>query len=159
MKNPLKVKSGIAKKGVDFIASLLRKPKKTAPLTKKQDVYKQGIAKTTIGVGVPSFAAGMYVASDGKKPAPQKSVANPVVKKKVKKTKTPKTVKLTPDQMPKPKPKKKMYMLEGSGLPYADKKPKKDSNVEFVVGKTKKKLFGGGKVGMKSGPATHNRLY
>ncbi len=145
MKNPLKVKSGIAKKGVDLIASLLRKPKKTAPLTKKQDVYKQGMAKTGIGIGVPAFAAGMYMGSDGKKPAPNKSVAKPVIKKKVKKTKTPKIVKLTPDQMPKPKPKKKMYMKE--------KYTGKDSNVEF------KSLSGGGKVGMKVGPATHNRLY
>ena len=51
---------------------------------------------------------------------------------------------------PKPRPKKKMYMKERSG---------KDSNVEFGVTKAKKKLFGGGKVGMKSGPATHNKLY
>ena len=59
---------------------------------------------------------------------------------------TPKSV-----AMPTPKPKNKMYMKERSG---------KDSNVEFVVGKAKKKLFGGGKVGgMKAGPATPNRLY
>lgn len=138
--NPLKAKSTIAKKGVDFIASLLRKPKKTAPLTKKQDVYKQGIAKTIVGTGGPAFAAGMYVASDGKKPAPKKSEAKPVTKKKAK------TVNLTSDQMPKPKPQKKMYMKE--------KYTGKDSNVEF------KSLSVGGKVGsMKSGPATHNRLY
>ena len=44
------------------------------------------------------------------------------------------------------KPKKKMYMKE--------KYTGKDSNVEF------KSLSVGGKVGsMKSGPATHNRLY
>ena len=55
-----------------------------------------------------------------------------------------------PTAMPKPRPKKKMYMKERSG---------KDSNVEFGTGKAKKKLFGGGKVGMKSGPATPNRLY
>ncbi len=55
-----------------------------------------------------------------------------------------------PTAMPKPRPKKKMYMKERSG---------KDSNVEFGVAKAKKKLFGGGKVGMKIGPATHNRLY
>ena len=139
MKNPLKVKSGIAKKGVDFIASLLRKPKKTANLTKKQDVYNQGMAKTAVVTAIPTFAAGMYVASDGKKPAPNKSVAKPVIKKKSK------TVKLTADQMPKAKPKKKMYMKE--------KYTGKDSNVEF------KPLSGGGKVGMKIGPATHNRLY
>ncbi len=140
MKNPLKVKSGIAKKGVDFIASLLRKPKKTANLTKQQDVYKQGIAKTIIGTGVPAFAAGMYVASDGKKPAPNKSVAKPVSKKKTK------IVKLTSEQMPKAKPKKKMYMKE--------KYTGKDSNVEF------KSLSSGGKVGgMKVGPSTPNRLY
>mgnify|MGYP005654204375 CR=1 FL=1 len=145
MQNPLKIKSNIAKKGVDFIASLLRKPKNTANLTKKQDVYKQGMAKTIIKTAIPTFAAGMYVASDGKKPAPQKSIANPVIKKKVKKTKTPKTVKLTPDQMPKPRPKKKVYMKE--------KYTGKNSNVEF------KSLSGGGKVGMKSGPAIHNRLY
>ena len=64
-----------------------------------------------------------------------------------------------PTAMPKPRPKKKKtYMQEGSGLPYADKKRRKDSNVEFVVGKTKK-FSGGGKIGRKSGPATHNRLY
>jgi len=146
MQNPLKIKSNIAKKVIDYGASLLRKPKKTAPLTKKQDVYKQGMVKTGIGIGVPAFAAGMYVASDGKKPAPQKSIATPITKKKTKKTKTPKTVKLTPDQMPKPKPKKKMYMKE--------KYTGKDSNVEF------KPLSVGGKVGgMKVGPATPNRLY
>tara|TARA_R100001509_G_scaffold109212_1_gene65134 strand:- start:2509 stop:2931 length:423 start_codon:yes stop_codon:yes gene_type:complete len=140
MKNPLKVKSNIAKKVIDYGASLLRKPKKTAPLTKKQDVYKQGMVKTGIGIGVPAFAAGMYVASDGKKPAPKKSEAKPVTKKKSK------TVKLTPDQMPKAKPKKKIYMKE--------KYTGKDSNVEF------KPLSGGGKVGgMKIGPATPNRLY
>lgn len=55
-----------------------------------------------------------------------------------------------PTAMPKPKPQKKMYMKERSG---------KDSNVEFGVGKAKKKLFSGGKVGMKSGPAMPNRLY
>ena len=55
-----------------------------------------------------------------------------------------------PTAMPKPRPKKKMYMKERSG---------KDSNVEFGVAKAKKKLFGGGKVGMKSGPAIPNRLY
>ena len=140
MTNPLKMKSNIAKKVIDYGASLFRKPKKTAPLTKKQDVYKQGMVKTGISVGVPAFAAGMYVASDGKKPAPKKTVAKPVTKKKAK------TVKLTPDQMPKPKPKKKMYMKE--------KYTGKDSNVEF------KPLSVGGKVGgMKVGPATHNRLY
>lgn len=140
MKNPLKMKSNIAKKIIDYGASLLRKPKKTAPLTKKQDVYRQGMVKTGIGIGVPAFAAGMYVASDGKKPAPKKSEAKPVTKKKLK------TVKLTSDQMPKAKPKKKMYMKE--------KYTGKDSNVEF------KSLSRGGKVGsMKSGPATPNRLY
>ena len=140
MKNPLKMKSNIAKKVIDYGASLLRKPKKTAPLTKKQDAYKQGMAKTAVVTGGPMFAAGMYVASDGKKPAPQKSIATPVTKKKAK------TVKLTPDQMPKPKPKKKMYMKE--------KYTGKDSNVEF------KPLSVGGKVGgMKVGPATPNRLY
>ena len=140
MTNPLKMKSNIAKKVIDYGASLFRKPKKTAPLTKKQDVYKQGMAKTAVVTGGPMFAAGMYVASDGKKPAPKKTVAKPVTKKKAK------TVKLTPDQMPKPKPKKKMYMKE--------KYTGKDSNVEF------KPLSGGGKVGgMKVGPATPNRLY
>ena len=140
MKNPLKMKSNIAKKVIDYGASLLRKPKKTAPLTKKQDAYKQGMAKTAVVTGGPMFAAGMYVASDGKKPAPKKTVAKPVTKKKAK------TVKLTPDQMPKPKPKKKMYMKE--------KYTGKDSNVEF------KPLSVGGKVGgMKVGPATPNRLY
>ena len=140
MTNPLKIKGTIAKKVIDYGASLLRKPKKTAPLTKKQDVYKQGMAKTAVVTGGPMFAAGMYVASDGKKPAPKKTVAKPVTKKKAK------TVKLTPDQMPKPKPKKKMYMKE--------KYTGKDSNVEF------KPLSVGGKVGgMKVGPATPNRLY
>tara|TARA_R100000388_G_C7233166_1_gene156048 strand:+ start:599 stop:1021 length:423 start_codon:yes stop_codon:yes gene_type:complete len=140
MKNPLKMKSNIAKKVIDYGASLLRKPKKTAPLTKKQDVYKQGMAKTAVVTGGPMFAAGMYVASDGKKPAPKKTVAKPVKNKKAK------TVKLTPDQMPKSKPEKKMYMKE--------KYTGKDSNVEF------KPLSVGGKVGgMKVGPATPNRLY
>ena len=140
MKNPLKMKSNIAKKVIDYGASLLRKPKKTAPLTKKQDVYRQGMVKTGIGTSVPAFAAGMYVASDVKKPAPKKLEAKPVTKKKAK------TVKLTPDQMPKAKPKKKMYMKE--------KYTGKDSNVEF------KPLSSGGKVGgMKVGPATPNRLY
>ena len=64
---------------------------------------------------------------------------------------TPKKKPVTkPTAMPKPRPKKKMYMKERSG---------KDSNVEFGVAKAKKKLFGGGKVGMKSGPAMPNRLY
>jgi len=154
MKNPLKMKSNIAKKIIDYGASLFRKPKKTAPLTKKQDVYRQGMVKTGIGIGVPAFAAGIYVASDGEKPAPKKSEAKPVTKKKSK------TVKLTPDQMPKAKPKKKMYMKEMSGMSGKSAKNAPDSNVEFAVGKAKKKLFGGGKVGgMKAGPATPNRLY
>lgn len=57
-----------------------------------------------------------------------------------------------PTAMPKPRPKNKMYMKE--------KYTGKDSNVEFAVGKAKKKLSIGGKVGgMKAGPATPNRLY
>lgn len=70
----------------------------------------------------------------------------PEINKKPKATK-----KAIPTKTPTPRPKKKMYMKEKSG---------KDSNVEFGIGKTKKKLFGGGKVGgMKSGSATPNRLY
>ncbi len=68
---------------------------------------------------------------------------------------TPKSV-----AMPTPKPKNKMYMKEMSGMSGKSAKNAPDSNVEFVVGKAKKKLFGGGKVGgMKAGPATPNRLY
>ena len=140
MKNPLKIKSNIVKKVIDYGASLLSKPKKTANLTRKQNVYKQDMTMLGTGTFGTGLAAGMYVNSDGKKPAPKKSEAKPVTKKKAK------TVKLTPDQMPKAKPKKKMYMKE--------KYTGKDSNVEF------KSLSGGGKVGgMKVGPATPNRLY
>jgi len=68
---------------------------------------------------------------------------------------TPKSV-----AMPTPKPKNKMYMKEMSGMSGKSAKNAPDSNVEFVVGKAKKKLFGGGKVGgMKAGPAKPNRLY
>jgi len=68
--------------------------------------------------------------------------------------------KTKPIAMPKPRPKKKMYMKEMSGMSGKSAKNAPDSNVEFAVGKAKKKLFGGGKVGgMKAGPATPNRLY
>lgn len=76
--------------------------------------------------------------------------------------------KATATPMPKPKPKnlktntqkkkkvvtdKKQYMVEGSGLPYSDKKPKKLSNVEFKSEVIKKSV--GGKLSSPS----HNRLY
>ena len=68
--------------------------------------------------------------------------------------------KTKPTAMPKPRPKKKMYMKEMSGMSGKSAKNAPDSNVESAVGKAKKKLFGGGKVGgMKAGPATPNRLY
>tara|TARA_Y100000401_G_scaffold51813_1_gene40600 strand:- start:2443 stop:3288 length:846 start_codon:yes stop_codon:yes gene_type:complete len=126
----------------------------------KQNAIDKNVRNTKALAGAKNIgktmvlAGGIGVSSKIKNP----SIAN-LPKTKTTTTKTKKTT-TKPTAMPKPRPKKKMYMKEGSGLPYADKKPRKDSNVEFVVGKAKKKLFGGGKVGgMKVGPATHNRLY
>ena len=115
---------------------------KTKKITKKQRTTRREKAKsfakgaTTTG----GIALGIE-ALKGKKSQTQSDPMPTPKKKPVSK----------PTAMPKPRPaKKKMYMKERSG---------KDSNVEFGVAKAKKKLFGGGKVGMKSGPAMPNRLY
>ena len=126
--------------------SILGKPSpnqiKTKKATKQQRTTRREKAKS-FGKGVTT-TTGIGLAIEGLKGKKSQTQSDP----------TPKTVKpFTPKStaMPKPRPKKKMYMKERSG---------KDSNVEFAVGKAKKKLFGGGKVGgMKAGPATPNRLY
>jgi hypothetical protein len=119
--------------------SILGKPSanqiKTKKATKKQRTTRREKAKS-LAKGV----LGTVAAYEGVKGLQGKKSQIP--------TKKPKLIVLKP----KPRPKKnKMYMKE--------KYTGKDSNVEFAVGKAKKKLFVGGKVGMKSGPATHNRLY
>jgi len=126
--------------------SILGKPSpnqiKTKKATKQQRTTRREKAKS-FGKGVTT-TTGIGLAIEGLRGKKSQTQSDP----------TPKTVKpFTPKSvaMPTPKPKNKMYMKERSG---------KDSNVEFVVGKAKKKLFGGGKVGgMKAGPATPNRLY
>ena len=121
----------------------------------KQDAVDKNVRNTKALAGAKNIGKTMALVGG-------LGVSTKVGNKGVAKTpskKATKIVNLSPNQKPKPRPKKKMYMIEGSGLPYADKKPIKYSNVEFAVGKAKKKLFGGGKVGMKSGPAIHNRLY
>jgi hypothetical protein len=92
---------------------------------------------------------GLDIEAEGKTQSQIQSDPIPKPTKKPTPTKKPKLIVLKP----KPRPKKnKMYMKE--------KYTGKDSNVEFQTGKTKKKLFTGGKVGgMKSGSATPNRLY
>ena len=76
-----------------------------------------------------------------------KAIAKPILKRRPKdlKTNTQKKKKVVID--------KKQYMVEGSGLPYSDKKPKKLSNVEFKSEVIKKSV--GGKLSSPS----HNRLY
>jgi hypothetical protein len=76
-----------------------------------------------------------------------KAIAKPIPKRRPKdlKTNTQKKKKVVID--------KKQYMVEGSGLPYSDKKPKKLSNVEFKSEVIKKSV--GGKLSSPS----HNRLY
>ena len=76
-----------------------------------------------------------------------RAIAKPIPKRRPKdlKTNTQKKKKVVID--------KKQYMVEGSGLPYSDKKPKKLSNVEFKSEVIKKSV--GGKLSSPS----HNRLY
>ena len=129
--------------------SILGKPSPNQ--TKIKKAQKQ--QRTTRREKVKSLAKGILGTAAGyetvkalkgqKSQAPAKPVSMPTSKKKS----TPKSI-----AMPKPKPKNKMYMKE--------KYTGKDSNVEFAVGKAKKKLSIGGKVGgMKAGPAMPNRLY
>jgi hypothetical protein len=113
-----------------------QKQQRTTRREKAKSLAK-GVLGTVLGYETAKALTGQ------KSQAPAKPVSMPAPKKKS----TPKSI-----AMPKPKPKNKMYMKE--------KYTGKDSNVEFAVGKAKKKLFGGGKVGgMKSGPAMPNRLY
>ena len=125
--------------------SILGKPSanqtKTKKATKAQRTTRREKAKSFgKGLGTATAIAVGADALKGKKSQTQSDPMPTPRKKPVSK----------PTAMPKPRPKKKMYMKERSG---------KDSNVEFGVAKAKKKLFGGGKVGMKSGPAMPNRLY
>ena len=126
--------------------SILGKPSANQQKTKK--AIKQ--TRTTKREKAKSLAkgiAGTTVAYEGMKALEGKKSqvqSDPMTKPKKKPV-------FIPTKTPTPRPKKKMYMKEKSG---------KDSNVEFQTGKTKKKLFTGGKVGgMKSGSATPNRLY
>lgn len=113
-----------------------KKATKAQRTTRREKVKSFGKGATTTG-GVALAIEGLR----GKKSQTQSDPMPTPRKKPVSK----------PTAMPKPRPaKNKMYMKERSG---------KDSNVEFGVAKAKKKLFGGGKVGMKSGPAMPNRLY
>jgi hypothetical protein len=126
--------------------SILGKPSanqtKTKKATKAQRTTRREKAKSFgKGLGTATAIAVGADALKGKKSQTQSDPMPTPRKKPVSK----------PTAMPKPRPKKKMYMKE--------KYTGKDSNVEFGVAKAKKKLSGGGKVGMKSGPATHNRLY
>lgn len=125
--------------------SILGKPSpnqtKTKKATKEQRTTRREKAKS-FGKGLGTATA-IAVGADALKGKKSQTQSKPMP--------TPKKKPVTkPTAMPKPRPKKKMYMKERSG---------KDSNVEFGVAKAKKKLFGGGKVGMKSGPAMPNRLY
>jgi len=125
--------------------SILGKPsakqQKTKKATKAQRTTRREKVKSFgKGAGTVTAIAVGAEALKGKKSQTQSDPMPTPKKKRVPK----------PTAMPKPRPKKKMYMKERSG---------KDSNVEFGVAKAKKKLFGGGKVGMKSGPAMPNRLY
>jgi hypothetical protein len=124
--------------------SILGKPSanqtKTKKATKEQRTTRREKAKS-LGKGL-IIGGGTVAGIQGLKGKKSQIQSDPISKP----TKKPKLNVMKP----KPRPKKKMYMKERSG---------KDSNVEFGVTKAKKKLFGGGKVGMKSGPATHNKLY
>tara|TARA_R110000851_G_scaffold27827_11_gene78074 strand:- start:1778 stop:2473 length:696 start_codon:yes stop_codon:yes gene_type:complete len=126
--------------------SILGKP--SANQTKIKKAQKQ--QRTTRREKLKSFGKGLGTATaialgaEGLKGKNYQTQADPKPKKKA-------VYKPTSIPIPKSRPKNpKMYMKERSG---------KDSNVEFGVGKAKKKLFSGGKVGMKSGPAPSNRLY
>jgi hypothetical protein len=125
--------------------SILGKPSanqtKTKKATKEQRTTRREKAKS-LGKGL-IIGGGTVAGIQGLKGKKSQIQSDPISKP----TKKPKLNVMKP----KPRPKKKMYMKET----YTGK----DSNVEFGTGKAKKKLFVGGKVGMKSGPATHNRLY
>jgi hypothetical protein len=125
--------------------SILGKPSanqtKTKKATKEQRTTRREKAKS-LGKGL-IIGGGTVAGIQGLKGKKSQIQSDPISKP----TKKPKLNVMKP----KPRPKKKMYMKET----YTGK----DSNVEFGTGKAKKKLFGGGKVGMKSGPATHNKLY
>lgn len=127
--------------------SILGKPSpnqiKTKKATKQQRTTRREKAKSfTKGAG---GATGVALTIDSLKGKKSQTQSEPITKSV--KPFTPKSI-----AMPKPKPKNKMYMKE--------KYTGKDSNVEFAVGKAKKKLSIGGKVGgMKAGPAMPNRLY
>ena len=116
-----------------------QKTKKAIKQTRTTRREKLKSAGKGFGIGGTAVYAANTIGDKSKAKAPE-------INKKPKATK-----KNMPTKTPTPRPKKKMYMKEKSG---------KDSNVEFQTGKTKKKLFTGGKVGgMKSGSATPNRLY
>lgn len=125
--------------------SILGKPSanqtKTKKATKAQRTTRREKAKS-FGKGLGTATA-IVVGAEALKGKKSQTQSDPMPTPKKKSV-------VKPTAMPKPKPQKKMYMKERSG---------KDSNVEFGVGKAKKKLFSGGKVGMKSGPAMPNRLY
>ena len=80
-----------------------------------------------------------------------KAIAKPILKPIPKRR--PKDLKTNTQKKKKVVIDKKQYMVEGSGLPYSDKKPKKLSNVEFKSEVIKKSV--GGKLSSPS----HNRLY
>ena len=123
-------------KAVKYAKSLVSKPKKTADLTKKQNVYKKGMAKTGVIAGTAGLATGLALNNTG----PKTAKAPPIKKSKT-------TKKSIPTKTPTPRPKKK-----NSGVTF-------EYEVIPKGGKTKK-LFGGGKIGgMKVGPSTPNKLY
>lgn len=123
------------------------KQQQTKKGTKAQRTTRREKAKSLVkgvGIGGGAVYGASTIGDKSKAKAPTITDALPAPKKQ-------KAKKTMPTKTPTPRPKKKMYMKEKSG---------KDSNVEFQTGKTKKKLFTGGKVGgMKSGSATPNRLY
>lgn len=84
--------------------------------------------------------------------ATNKAVDNKAIAKPIPKLR-PKDLKTNTQKKKKVVTNKKQYMVEGSGLPYSDKKPKKLSNVEFKSEVIKKSV--GGKLSSPS----HNRLY
>ena len=120
----------------------IKKSRQNAIDNKVRDAKALAGGKNIIKTGAVASAV---IATN--KAVDNRAIAKPIPKRRPKdlKTNTQKKKKVVTD--------KKQYMVEGSGLPYSDKKPKKLSNVEFKSEVIKKSV--GGKLSSPS----HNRLY
>ena len=120
----------------------IKKSKQNAIDNKVRDAKALAGGKNIIKTGAVASAV---IATN--KAVDNKAIAKPIPKRR------PKDLKTNTQKKKKVVTNKKQYMVEGSGLPYNDKKPKKLSNVEFKSEVIKKSV--GGKLSSPS----HNRLY